>query len=92
MLNLYELYVDVYTNARRIRPVLEGSLLFLFIILFLLALSRQKLLSRAGLGEGGGHELTDVSSFCLDQLLYRWHIKKKKTEVINTFTHRGLQI
>lgn len=67
----------MYTNAGRIRPVLEGSLLFLLVILFLLALGRQKLLGGAGLREGGGHELTDVSSFCLDQLLYRSYIKKQ---------------
>lgn len=67
----------IYTNAGRIRPVLEGSLLFLFVILFLLALSRQKLLSSAGLGEGGGHELTDVSSLCLDQLLCRRYMNTK---------------
>lgn len=57
------------TSARGIGPVLEGSLLFLFIILLLFALSRQKLLGRASLREGGGHQLTDVASFCSDQLL-----------------------
>lgn len=60
----------IYTNAGRIRPVLESSLLFLLIILFLLTLCRQKLFSSAGLREGGGHEFTDVSPFCLYQLLY----------------------
>lgn len=59
------------TNAGRIRPVRESGLLFLFIVLFLLTLGRQELLSGAGLREGGGHELADVSSFCLDQLLCR---------------------
>lgn len=74
----------MYTNVGRVRPVLEGSLLFLFIILFLLTLCRQELLSSAGLGEGGGHELADVSPLCLDKLLCRWQRKKnkkKKTEV-----------
>ncbi|TNN62980.1 hypothetical protein EYF80_026789 [Liparis tanakae] len=34
--------------------------------------SRQKLLGGVGLREGGGHELTDVTSFCLDQLFYSY--------------------
>ena len=57
------------TYAWRIRPVLEGFLLFFLIILLLLALGRHKLLGSSGLGEGGGHELADVASLCLDQLL-----------------------
>lgn len=59
------------TNAWRVGPVLEGSLLLLLIVLLLLALSWQELLSGVRLGERGGHELADVSSFRLDQLLYR---------------------
>lgn len=74
----------MYTNVGRVRPVLEGSLLFLFIILFLLTLCRQELLSSAGLGEGGGHELADVSPLCLDKLLCRWQRKKNKKK-----TNRG---
>lgn len=70
----------IFTNVGRIRPVLEGSLLFLFIILFLLAPCRKKLLSSVGLREGGGHELTDVSFLCLDQLLCRTSIGEKKTK------------
>lgn len=57
------------TNAGRIRPVRESGLLFLLVVLFLLALGRQELLGGAGLREGSGHELADVSSFGLDQLL-----------------------
>lgn len=66
----------INTNAWRIRPVLEGFLLFLLIILLLLALCRHKLLGSSGLGEGGGHELADVASLCLHQLLYRRHIHR----------------
>lgn len=45
----------ISTDAGRVRPVLEGSLLFLFIILLLLTLSWQELLSSVRLGERGRH-------------------------------------
>lgn len=68
--DIYATKCAINTNAWRIRPVLEGFLLFLLIILLLLALGRNKLLGSSGLGEGGGHELADVASLCLHQLLY----------------------
>lgn len=71
----------INTNAWRIRPVLEGFRLFLLIILLLLALGRHKLLGSSGLGEGGGHELADVASLCLHQLLYRRQIHRIYSDV-----------
>lgn len=68
------------TDAWRIRPVLENSLFFLLVILLLLTLSRQELLCSASLGEGGGHELTDVSSFRLHQLLCRSYVRRDQAE------------
>lgn len=65
------LCVCVRTDAGWVGPVLEGSLLLLLIILLLLTLGRKQLLGGACLREGSGHELTDVSSLRLHQLLYR---------------------